>query len=243
MKSHLFSSLVVLICLLLFGGCITNLTDNKSATIIEKKPTTIYTESGAVQTLIPVQRSAQQVTIVPSAQISSTYKQSPGAGIPPGIERESDMDGFIRVSFPKVTELYTDIKKSRIVFEWKQIQEKAIKMQIFIQDLTRTYQLDISNPEKNVFRDLDSRHQIVMLKYLHYLDDMEGYATNLNNAVYYQEKGTDPQSAQTSLRYQGQSDQFEKQAIADIKTISEYCNDFRFTFLNQEMVREYRYLG
>lgn len=239
MKYHLSHILIVLICLLLLAGCITNLPDNTKVSAPEIVHE-VSTQTSAIQTGIPVQTLAEQSTSAPLAETSLV--QASETKDSPQMERESDMGGFISASFPKVTELYIDIKKSRNALEWKQVQEKALKLQVLIQDLTKTYRLNIPNPEKNVFKGLDSREQIVLLKYLQYLDDMESYATNLKNAVYYQEKGSDPQSAQTSLRYQGQADQFEKQMITEVKTISDYCKDFKYTFLNQEMVREYRFV-
>lgn len=158
------------------------------------------------------------------------------------IEKLSDMAGFISTSFPAITEKYTDIKKSRNALDWKKVQEQALSLQILIQNLKKTYLLDVPNPEKTVFPNLNNREQIVFLKYLGYLNDMESYATNLKNAIYYQEKGADSDSLQTARRYQNLADQFEKQVIAEVKTISDYSNDFKYTFINPDMVKAYRYV-
>ncbi|PKL60745.1 MAG: hypothetical protein CVV33_01070 [Methanomicrobiales archaeon HGW-Methanomicrobiales-4] len=240
MKFHLFPVVIILICLLFLAGCISNSPDS-SKTSIPEKGGDLHVQNSLSQTEMPVQTLTGQTTSLPSTQV--IQNQLPEANGPSLVERRSDMAGFISTSFPEVTNLYTDIKKSRNALEWKQVQEKALQLQLLIQDLTKTYQLNTPNPEKNVFKGLDSREQIVLLKYIQYLDDMESYATNLKNAVYYQERGSDPQSAQTALRYQGQADQFEKKVITEIKTISDYFNDFKYSFLNQESVRQYRFVG
>lgn len=182
----------------------------------------------------------------PSAAIDSSPKQANDVLEEPvsnTISKASDMDGFIRSTFPEITASYTEIKKSRDALEWKKVQDHSQKLQTLIQDYQKTYHLDLPNPEKVVFAGLDSRQQIVLLKYLRFLQDMESYATNLKNAVYYQEKGTDPQSAQTSRRYQNLADQFEKQSIAGVKTISEYAADFKYTFIDPDLAGVYRYVG
>jgi hypothetical protein len=154
----------------------------------------------------------------------------------------SNMAGFVSSTFPLVTDIYSEIKKSRNALEWKEVQDKALNLQLQIQEIKKTYQLDIVNPEKKVFPNLNSKEQIVFLKYLGYLNDMENYAANLKNAVYYQEKSSDAQSAQTARRYQSLADQFEKEAIAKVKTISTYCNDYKFTFFDMDMSKNYRYI-
>jgi hypothetical protein len=158
------------------------------------------------------------------------------------IEKSSDMAGFISTSFPAITEKYIDIKKSRNALDWKKVQEQALSLQIQIQNLKKSYLLDVPNPEKTVFPNLNSREQIVFLKYVGYLHDMESYATNLKSAVYYQEKGGDSESLQTARRYQNLADQFEKQAIAEVKTISDYSADFKYTYINPVSVQAYRYV-
>jgi hypothetical protein len=151
------------------------------------------------------------------------------------------LEDFISTSFSEVTDLYNSIKKSRNALAWKEVQDKALQMQLLIQEYKKSYRLDLPNPEKKVFGRLNSREEIVLLKYLQYLNDMEGYAVNLKNAVYYQEKGSDSESAQTALRYQSHADQNIKRAIAEVKTISDYCNDFKFSFFDSELVSDYRY--
>jgi hypothetical protein len=158
------------------------------------------------------------------------------------IEKSSDMAGFISTTFPAITEKYSEIKKSRNALDWKKVQEQALSLQVQIQNLKKSYLLDVPNPEKTVFPNLNSREQIVFLKYVGYLNDMESYATNLKSAIYYQEKGGDPESLQAAHRYQNLADQYEKQTIAEVKTISDYCTDFKYTFINPVTVQAYRYV-
>lgn len=209
----------------------------------------VISETQAGETVAPEEIST------PAAMVTPGTVTDPSSAIQPvdsstdtefekkTLERASRMDEFIATSFPKVTELYTSIKKAKNALEWKTVQDVALDLQILIQDYKKTYQLTGPNPEKKVFPGLDSREEIVFLKYINYLDDLENYATNLKNAVYYQEKGSDPQSAQTSRRYQGLADQFEKQAIAEVKTISDYSKDFKYTFFDPKVSAQYRYTG
>ena len=203
-----------------------------------------------VSSQVPVQTAhtpahPQQTTLSGSPTAETMVPALPAETIktPTHPDQAAGMESFISTSFPEVTGIYDEIKKSRNALDWKQVQDKALKLEILIQDLKKEYQLNVPNPEKNVFTNLDSRQQIVLLKYLQYLDDMESYATNLKNAVYYQEKGNDPQSAQTARRYQDQADQAEKQVIAEVKTISDYCSDFKYSFFDSKLSGQYRYTG
>jgi len=237
MNWRLLVIMVVTTGLILSCGC----TKQGEMTVIpEKKPENpVATE----ETSIPA------ATVTPGSLTKpSSASQQVGSSVnsemeKKTIERASHMEDFISSSFPEVTELYTSIKKAKNALEWKTVQDLALDLQILIQDYKKTYQLTDPNPEKKVFPGLDSRQEIVFLKYINYLDDMENYATNLKNAVYYQEKGSDPQSAQTSRRYQGLADQFEKQAIATVKTISDYSQDFKYTFFDPKLSAQYRYTG
>lgn len=231
---RIFVVLILLTGIVLSAGCISNQTGNVQSPVPSQASAPVASPASGSEIINPEDGRVDTMAPVIPAETSGLVTQ---------MERAPDMDGFISTSFPKVTEIYSGIKKSRNALDWKQVQDQSLKLQIFIQDLKKTYQLDVPNPEKNVFPGLDSRQQIVLLKYLQYLDDMEGYATNLKNAIYYQEKGTDPQSAQTSRRYQGLADQSEKQAIAEVKTISEYSKDFKFTFFDSILAGHYRYVG
>ncbi|PWR74295.1 hypothetical protein [Methanospirillum lacunae] len=199
---------------------------------------------------IGVQPATTSSVVIPTPNVvekpettKSVSESSQSINIPStSIEKSSDMAGFISTSFPAITEKYVEIKKSRNALDWKKVQEQALSLQVQIQTLKKTYILDVPNPEKTVFPNLNSREQIVFLKYVGYLSDMESYATNLKNAVYYQEKGGDSESLQTARRYQNLADQFEKQAIAEVKTISDYCTDFKYTFINPITVQAYRYV-
>lgn len=243
MNYGLFFTLILALCLILCTGCVTS----------KQSTAPVQTQIPADTTVVPSAASdsgqAEKATSSTAGTSSgpteakeadtSSSEQAPSARM----DRADTMDAFIATSFPLVTEAYTGIKKSRNALEWKAVQDKALKLQILIQDLKKTYQLEVPNPEKTVFEGLDSRQQIVFLKYVRYLNDMESYATNLKNAVYYQEKGNDPQSAQTAKRYQDLADQFEKQVIAEVKTIVDYANDFKYTFMNPTLADQYRYVG
>lgn len=237
------SVLLLITVLMISAGCVTSQQGRDQVSQQIANPTPLST-----LTPVPVQSDrstaprVDQSAPVTSMKAEVTQASSPVPSPSPLMERAPDMDGFISTSFPKVTDVYTEIQQSRNALEWKAVQDQALSLQILVQDLKKTYQLEVPNPEKTVFPGLDSRQQIVFLKYLQYLNDMENFATNLKNAVYYQEKGSDPQSSQTARRYQNQADQFEKQAIAEVKTISDYCNDFRYTFLNPVTVQKYRYV-
>lgn len=194
--------------------------------------------TGEENTIVPTAREPQA-----SAPVSS-HDNGTKSSIPEVSLASSStvtMEDFIALSYPQITELYVTIKKSRDALQWKEVQDSALQLQLLIQEFKKTYRLDIPNPEKKVFGPLDSRKEIILLKYLEYMNDMESYATNLKNAVYYQEKGSDPGSAQTARRYQGQADQYMKQAIAEVKTINEYCDDFQYSFFDTKLVQEYRY--
>nr|WP_319537730.1 hypothetical protein [uncultured Methanospirillum sp.] len=225
--------------LILSAGCIsskdgqTQSAQEPQATLTPSTQATVASETEksvtpGSDTIIPASTQSPSSTTVGTT--SSTIVKAP------------DMAGFISGSFLKVTETYIGIKKSRGALDWKKVQEQALALQIQVQDLKKTYMLDVPNPEKTVFPGLNSREQIVFLKYIRYLNDMESFATNLKNAVYYQEKGGDPDSLQTAHRYQNLADQFEKQAIAEVKTISDYCTDFKYSFMNPVSVQEYRYV-
>jgi hypothetical protein len=239
MKFQTLFILLILFGLVLSTGCTTTKQNPNSST---QGIETILPSStlGAVSTSdnsgVP-KPTATEKSVAAQSQVQSSL--NPEGSLSSRTEKKSDMAGFISMSFPEVTETYSAIKKSRNAMDWKKVQDQAMALQIQVQDLKKTYQLEVPNPEKNVFPDLNSREQIVFLKYISYLNDLESYATNLKNAVYYQEKGNDPQTAH---RYQNIADQFEKQVIAEVKTISDYCNDFKYTFLNPVTVQVYRFI-
>lgn len=160
---------------------------------------------------------------------------------PTETSKRPSMDDFIISSFPEVTDQYVSIKESQNALALKEVQKKALELQLLIQDYKKKYRLDIPNSEKKAFGTLDSRREIIFLKYLQYLNDMEEYAVNLKNAVYYQEKGGDSESIQNVRRYQSHADQYLKEAIAEVKTINDYCNDFKYTFFDPILVQKYRY--
>jgi len=225
--------------LILSAGCITSKQDQtRSGQVAPSTPTpsSQVPVPGETDTSVT---SGTDSMVPQSTQSPVSSKDSNSAST---IEKSPDMAGFISGSFPKVTDTYIAIKKSRTALDWKKVQEQALALQIQIQDLKKTYLLDVPNPEKTVFPGLNSREQIVFLKYINYLDDMESFATNLKNAVYYQEKGSSTDALQNAHRYQNLADQFEKQAIAEVKTISDYSNDFKYTFMNPGSVQEYRYV-
>lgn len=239
MNSRFLLILVLLAGIIISAGCLSN------QGVPSPAPVSSHTQAPGVQpSITPEKVVPPEVTLtgtLPAAQAKESVQET---GVPSSkIERASDMGSFISSSFPEVTKLYGEIKKSNNALEWKSVQDQSLKLQILIQDLKKTYQLNTPNPEKKIFPGLDSRQEIIFLKYVRYLDDMENYATNLKNAVYYQEKGSDPQSAQTSRRFQGLADQFEKQAIAEVKTIGDYCKDFKYTFFNLKIADQYRYTG
>jgi len=239
MNYRSFFILILLAGLILSAGCISS---KQGQIQSAQAPQATLTPSSQV----PV-ASETEKTITPGSNplVSTSTQSSALATVGTSsstIEKSPDMAGFISGSFPKVTETYIAIKKSKGALDWKKVQEQALALQIQVQDLKKTYQLDVPNPEKTVFPGLNSREQIVFLKYIRYLNDMETFATNLKNAVYYQEKGGDPDSLQTAHRYQNLADQFEKQAIAEVKTISDYCTDFKYSFMNPGSVQEYRYV-
>lgn len=240
MNYKLLLILILFAGMIITAGCLSNQTGKSSAPII------IQTQAPVTQPS-PSSGPTIQAQITPVTPPDKTLPPAPGpreTDIPgKKIERVSDMETFISDSFPDVTGIYSEIKKSKNALEWKMVQDQSLQLQILVQDLKKTYQLNTPNPEQNVFPGLDNRQEIVFLKYVRYLDDMENYATNLKNAVYYQEKGSDPESAQTSRRYQGLADQFEKQAISEVKTISDYCTDFKYSFFDQEVANQYRYTG
>jgi hypothetical protein len=251
--------------MILMAGCVTNQKIQSPAPAVTQTQVPAVqstpTREAVVQTgTIPVQSPvatqvqvpAPRETVVQTETIPVTSPVGSQAQVPVPLEtavppvqvvRASDMNSFISSSFPEVTDLYEEVKKSKNALEWKAVQDRSLELQILIQNLKKTYNLNTPNPEKNVFPGLDSKQEIVFLKYIRYLDDMENYATNLKNAIYYQERGSDPQSAQTSRRYQGLADQYEKQAIAGVKTISDYCRDFKYTFFDDDSVQQYRYTG
>jgi hypothetical protein len=233
--------ITILLAGLIFSAGCTSIQQGQTSSSQIIQPTTTSSEQ------IPVIGGAEKSEISDSVSLTSPLAQpsvssqsvSPTTST---IEKSSDMPGFISTSFPKITEIYSEIKKSRNALDWKKVQEQALSLQIQIQNLKKTYMLDVPNPEKTVFVNLNSKEQIVFLKYLRYLNDMENYGVNLKNAVYYQEKGGDADSLLTARRYQNIADQFEKQAIAEVKTISDYGTDFKYTFINPVTVQEYRYI-
>lgn len=235
MNHQVFFTLIILTIILISAGCLSNTPVKNQAPVSSQVPApTAQVPATPDQHTRP--ESTPDENMVPALAVGTMKPLT-------HVEQASNLDGFISTSFPEVTGIYNEIKKSRNALEWKQVQDKALELQILIQDLKKENQLNVPNPEKNVFSGLDSRQQIVFLKYLQYLDDMESYATNLKNAVYYQEKGSDPGSAQTARRYQGQADQSEKEAIAEVKTISDYCNDFKYSFFDSKLSDQYRYTG
>ena len=242
MNFKLIIILIILSCLLFSTGCVTSKQEPQS----QVQPTATLTSSIAPDfTSTPVEKHLSPETpsdTIKADQNQVNSQQTPSVTLPSQVERSSDMAGFISSSLPKVTETYVAIKKSRNALEWKKVQDQALSLQISIQDLKKTYQLSAPNPEKTAFPGLNNREQIVFLKYNQYLNDIENYAINLKNAVYYQEKGNDPQTLQTARRYQSLADQYEKQVIAGIKTIADYGNDFKYSFVDPKMVQEYRYV-
>ncbi len=243
MKYRLLFTLILVSGFLLSAGCITS--KQSTGPVQTQAPAAPYASEIQKEVKQEAQKPSEEKTVEkpPSAVPLNKVDSASMAEGAPLMERAKDMDTFIKTSFPQVTDSYVSIKKSRNALEWKDVQDKALKLQILVQDFKKSYQLEVPNPEKTVFPDLNSRQQIVFLKYLRYLNDMESYATNLKNAVYYQEKGNDPQSAQTAGRYQNLADQFEKQAIAEVKTINDYATDFKYTFLDQKSAEQYRYVG
>lgn len=230
-----YALLVILIIGVIFcTGCISS----------EQGPIPVQTQSadetGKVGLPVTGPSSPPSATQASSPSPEDEVSQALGSD---AISKASDMDGFITSTFPVITASYAEIKKSRDALDWKKVQDNSQKLQTLLQDYQTTYHLDLPNPEKVVFNGLDSRQQIVLLKYIRFMQDMESYAENLKNAVYYQEKGNDPQSAQTSRRYQNLADQFEKQSIAGVKTISEYAADFKYTFIDPDLAGVYRYVG
>jgi hypothetical protein len=231
MNYFLLITTILLAGFIFFGGCTSVKQANTSVNIgVQPAMNSSVT--------IPTLETVEKTNI--AKPVSESY-QPIGISSSP-IEKSSDMAGFISTTFPEITEKYSEIKKSRNALDWRKVQEQALNLQIQIQNIKKSYLLDVPNPEKTVFPNLNSKEQIVFLKYVGYLNDMEGYAINLKNAVYYQEKGGDPESLQTARRYQNLADQYEKQTIAEVKTISDYCTDFKYTFINPVTVQAYRYV-
>lgn len=225
--------IIVIIGVICCTGCVSS----------QEGPLPVQTQSAGEPDVTGPVVSSTPSPSVPHVSSPQSIEEVVPVSDPSTITKASDMDGFIRSTFPMITAVYEEIKKSREALEWKKVQDQSQKLQMLIKEYQTTYHLDRSNPEKVVFTGLDSRQQIVLLKYLRFLQDMENYALNLKNAIYYQEKGNDPQSAQTSRRYQNLADQFEKQSIAGVKTISEYATDFKYTFFDPDLARVYRYVG
>jgi len=231
--------LLLLVGLILSTGC-TSTKTGQNPSIPKTQEVTVSTSQTPDTLGTQTPDSVGSELNAPDSEKISTNTQTTTTSS--SITKSQDMAGFISTSFPKITETYVALKKSKNALDWKKVQDQALNMQIQVQDLKKTYSLDVPNPEKSVFPDLDSREQIVFLKYIGYLNDMESYAANLKNAVYYQEKGTDSNSLQTAHRYQNLADQFEKQVIAEVKTISDYCTDFKYSFIDPKSVQEYRYV-
>lgn len=244
MNSHFLFILIFLSGLVLVSGCISHPgTGQVSEPMVNQSPT----PDDFITQISNVTREPIPATTTPSLSTTPapiTPALTPGSSptLVSRTERAPDMHQFISVSFPRVSDVYLAIKNARTAMEWKKVQDQALALQILIQELKKNYQLEGTNPEKTVYSNLSSREQIVFLKYISYLNDMENFAINLKNSIYYQEKGSDPQALQTAKRYQNQAAQYEKQSIAEVKTISDYCNDFNYTFMNPVIVQYYRYV-
>lgn len=221
--------LVSLICgLILLAGCVS-----------PEPVSSVHTQPASTNP--PV----QTLNIPPAASGGESDPGSPHPAVP-GSEMPlqgpvSGVEEIIALTFPAITEQYTAIQRSRNALEWDDVQAEALSLQVNIQELMRSYQMDRPNPAQRLVPGIDSREEIVLLKYIRFLEDMGYYAENLKNAVYYQEKGSDPPSAQTARRYQGIADQYEKQAINAVQTISDYCDDFSIRCFDKESASLYRH--
>jgi hypothetical protein len=235
-------TLVLFIAVIFLAGCVSSPPETNIPIQQTISPVTVEPVENIAQPEDLLSSASTQTPASSKGNLPSTGQMQPSSTNLNKSGKATTMEAFVTHTFPQVTELYVAIKKSKDALEYKVVQDKSLQLQVLIQNIKQDYQLTVTNPEKRVFPSLDNRQQVVFLKYLQFLNDMENYAVNLKSAVYYQEKATDAQSMQTSKRYQSQADQYIKQAIAKVKTIYEYCQDFKYTFFNPELVKEYRYV-
>ncbi|HWQ68235.1 MAG TPA: hypothetical protein VN372_15365 [Methanospirillum sp.] len=199
---------------------------------LEKTPQ-VPAQIGTPKVSEPSQRP--ETTKIPAITATLTQQKTPS--VETNIAK--DLPTFIKQTFPTLTENYIAIKAARNALNDNEIQDQSLRLEQLIQNIRKTYQLERPNVEKRVFPGLDSKQEIIFNKYLGFMIDLEGYATNLKNAIYYKQIGGDPTAPMTASRYLGQAEQSEQKTIATVKTMVDYCKDFGYLYLDPVSAESY----
>lgn len=135
-----------------------------------------------------------------------------------------------------------NIRSSDRALDAAGVQEKALSLETLVADITDTYHLAQSLPEKNMFPSLSSKEEVIFNKYAGFIRDLGFYASNLKQAVFWKNSDSSEASLGNYRRNQDLADNYGKKVITDIKTLDGYCKDWDFPYLNEKYVREYSFV-
>ena len=201
----------------------------------------INQDLGSLSDSGPVPVSTGEEQVAAGTQTLSPAEPVQKRVMTPDTPASNQLKVFIEDTFPELTKAYMAIRASDRALDAAGIQEKALALETMVKDLTDEYDLDRSLPEKNVFPGLTSKEEVIFNKYLGSIRSLGSYASNLKQAVYWKNAGTDAASLGNYRRYQDLADNYGKKVITDIKTLDGYCSEWGFPYLDKKYVREYSF--
>lgn len=186
------------------------------------------------------------ITLTPvgekSAEMNSAAEPVQKRVMTPDTPASAQLKGFMEETFPQFTKAYMDIRASDRALDAAGVQEKALRLEMLGADITDTYRLAQSLPEKNVFPGLSSKEEVIFNKYAGFIRDLGLYASSLKQAAFWKNSDSSEASLGNYRRNQDLADNYGKKVITDIKTLNGYCKDWGFPYLNEKYVREYSFL-
>ena len=153
-----------------------------------------------------------------------------------------DSGSFIRETFPDLTFKYSAIRTAIHDLNWNEAQNKSLNLEDRIREIKNSYPVNAPDSEKSIYIGLDNKQRIVLDKYLGYINNLEQYAINQKNAIYYRTQSADLSAKGTAKRYQDLADEFEKKVVTDVRTLDEYCKEFKYDYLDSRSVDKYSFI-
>lgn len=150
---------------------------------------------------------------------------------------------FIKKTFPLLTSAYIEIRGSDRALDATGIQEKALALETLVKDITDEYGLDRTLPEKTLFPGLSTQEKVVLNNYIGFIRDLEQYGSNLKQAIYWKNVGSDSVSLGNYRRTQDLADNYKNKVVTDIKKLDEYSREWKIYVLDEKLIKEYSFIS
>lgn len=217
--------IIVLIICIILPGCI----DKDLGSLSDNGPDSPVLKKNHVEEVPPA--GAETKEPVSGEKTPSEY---------PAVD---NLKSFIQKTFPLLTSAYMDIRGSDRALDAAGVQEKALALETLVKDITNEYGLDRTLPEKSIFPGLTTQEKVVLNNYIGYIKDLEYYGSNLKQAIYWKNSGSDTTSLGNYRRTQDLADNYKKKVVTDIKKLDEYCKEWDISCLDEKLIKEYTFIS